>query len=798
MSALLHKIRMIFKGSTRMGILAVLFAAVILVLLSMLWRQILEVETIESPAGQNVLTIPGLASVPTKDSRDVLVLNSYHRGYSWSDNEMDGIVETLHHADPRIQPLIEYLDCKHFPRMEHFDRIRDLFLQKYRSKELTLVIAADNPALEFALKYRPQLFPKAAIVFCGINGYASKMIAGRENATGIAEVLDADHTLELALALHPGTRKVVVVHDYTITGLSTRRETEELLRRFTGKVDIQYMENMSTRDLMDHLRRLSADSLVLALSYSLDKDGQVINHEKISRLLSDNSPVPVYGLHEERLGYGIVGGSLLGGRPQGERAAEIALRILAGEPVSSIPVDTRGPARMMFDHEQMVRFNIPPRSLPPGTVIVNRPVSFLAEHKALVLTIVGVISILAGGIVVLGLNIYQRIMAEDEQKKLQSQLLQAQKMEAVGHLAGGVAHDFNNILTAIIGYASILRKKVPADEHLRYYTDQILASSNRAAGLTRSLLAFSRKQVIEPRPVDLNSVVLGIVKIAKRLIGEDIDLRTVLSDDELIVLADSGQMEQVLLNFCTNARDAMPHGGSLIIETGRIEVDDAGRVRNFLERAGRYCVISVSDTGSGMDEDTRKHIFEPFFTTKEVGKGTGLGLSIVYGIVKQHNGTISVYSEPGAGTTFRIYLPLAASAVSPVTTKNEAAPAGGRETIVLAEDERDVRELIAIVLREAGYTVIEAVDGEDAVKKISENADRISLFLSDVIMPKKNGKDAYEQIRSSHPGVKALFMSGYTADIIQSKGVLAEGFPYLSKPIIPDQLLRKVRDVLDT
>lgn len=444
-----------------------------------------------------------------------------------------------------------------------------------------------------------------------------------------------------------------------------------------------------------------------------------------------------------------------------------------------------------------MRFGVPESLLPREAIIVNRPVSFASEHPGLVLTPLGIFLLLAGGIAVLGFNIYQRKIAEDEQRNLHGQLMQAQKMEAVGHLAGGVAHDFNNILTAIIGYANLLRKKVLAHEQLTFFADQILSASNRAAGLTRSLLAFSRKQVIEPKPADLNTIVQGIDKIAKRLIGEDIEFRTVLLNRSLTVMADSGQMEQALLNLCTNARDAMPHGGKLTIETGAVDVDEEARRLNFLDRTGWYGIICVSDTGAGMDEKTKSQIFEPFFTTKEVGKGTGLGLSIVYGIIKQHNGTINVYSETGKGMTFKIYLPLIAAAGEAALPKAEARPAGGNETILLAEDENDVRVLITHVLRDAGYSVIEAVTGEEAVKQFAEHADRISLLLSDVIMPKMNGKDAYDQIKGTRPDVKVLFMSGYTADNIKSKGILADGVPLLTKPIIPDQLLRKVREVLD-
>ncbi|MDA8098016.1 MAG: ATP-binding protein, partial [Nitrospiraceae bacterium] len=389
-----------------------------------------------------------------------------------------------------------------------------------------------------------------------------------------------------------------------------------------------------------------------------------------------------------------------------------------------------------------------------------------------------------------------RRIAEVEQRKLQDQLIHAQKMEAVGHLAGGIAHDFNNILTAIIGYTNLLRRKLAGDDPSRTFTDHILAASERAARLVKSLLAFSRKQVIEPMPVDLGEIVKGVEKIARTLIGEDIEFAVNLHASAT-VMADTGQMEQVLLNLCTNARDAMPKGGHLAIETDRVTVDDESRRQHLLDRPGTYGIIAVSDTGNGMDEGVRKQIFEPFFTTKEVGKGTGLGLSIAYGIVRQHNGTIQVYSEPGRGTTFKIYLPSIDAAGAPIAAAEAAAVRGGTETILLAEDESEVRELVAITLREAGYRVIEAVDGPDAERQFAENGSAVSLLLTDLIMPKKNGREVYEQLRLSSPSLNVLFMSGYTADIIRNKGVLDDPMLFISKPIIPDILLKKVREALD-
>ena len=380
-----------------------------------------------------------------------------------------------------------------------------------------------------------------------------------------------------------------------------------------------------------------------------------------------------------------------------------------------------------------------------------------------------------------------------EKKKLESQLRQAQKMEAIGTFSGGIAHDFNNILTAIIGYCSLLRLRLGEADPLRHYADDILSASEKATKLTQSLLAFSRKQVIKPTNQNLNEIVTRVEKFLHRIIGEDIEFKTQLADEELTILADSSQIEQVLMNLATNGRDAMPDGGVLSITTERAEIP---KTHNYMA-AGSYAVISVSDCGKGMDETTKQRIFEPFFTTKEAGKGTGLGLSIVYGIIKQHNGEINVYSEPGKGTTFKVYLKLIPATKEAAEEESAAPLIGGTETILLAEDNDDVRVLMHNILEEFGYTVIEAVDGEDAISKFVENAGNIQLLILDVVMPRKNGKEAYDHIRKLHDGIPALFSSGYTADIIHQKGILEEGMNFISKPVTPLLLLTKVREVLD-
>jgi len=384
-----------------------------------------------------------------------------------------------------------------------------------------------------------------------------------------------------------------------------------------------------------------------------------------------------------------------------------------------------------------------------------------------------------------------------DRKRLEEQLLHAQKIEAIGQLAGGIAHDFNNILTAIIGFGSLLKMDIGEDDPLRSYVTQILSSAERAANLTRALLAFSRKQIINLRPVNLNEIINILEKLLSRLIGEDIELSIFLTDEDLTVIADSTQIEQVLMNLATNARDAMPDGGILIIRTELVEFDHKFIKAHGYGRPGSYALISVEDTGEGIDEKIKERIFEPFFTTKEVGKGTGLGLSMVYGIIKQHEGYITVYSEPGKGTTFRIYLPLIKSKVEEVKKAEFLYIMTGTETVLIAEDDAQVREFTKEAFEGYGYKVIEAADGEDAIKAFNENKDNVRLLVLDVIMPKKNGKEVYDEIKKVRPDIKAIFMSGYTADIIHKKGILEEGVDFILKPISLDELLIKAREVLD-
>ncbi|MDA8240332.1 MAG: ATP-binding protein [Nitrospiraceae bacterium] len=382
-------------------------------------------------------------------------------------------------------------------------------------------------------------------------------------------------------------------------------------------------------------------------------------------------------------------------------------------------------------------------------------------------------------------------------KNLEQQLRQSQKMEAVGILAGGVAHEFSNILTTIKGSAYIIMKKLEKNDSLNKYAELITDSINKASNLAQGLLAFSKKQIINLKHQNLNEIVLRVKNLVSNLIGEHIELNIELTDRDPTIIADSNQIEQVLINLVTNARDAMQKGGRLTIKTDIEEMNDTFKKEHGFGVPGKYCSVIVSDTGTGMTESIKEKIFEPFFTTKELGKGTGLGLSIVYGIVNQHNGYIDVISRSNEGTTFKIYLPrVEAKTIYPERPDIYSA-IGGTETILLAEDDSDTRETMGEVLRLSGYTVIEARDGEDAVSLFRDRKEGVDLVFLDVRMPKKNGREVYEETRKMNPGTKFLFMSGYTDEIINSQGILEEGFNFISKVALPDEILLKIREVLD-
>lgn len=401
-----------------------------------------------------------------------------------------------------------------------------------------------------------------------------------------------------------------------------------------------------------------------------------------------------------------------------------------------------------------------------------------------------------------GTPVYLLGISEDitESKRIDEHLRHVDKMQALGTLAGGVAHDFNNILTAIMGFADMVMNRMGAENPSFAHLQQIVRAGEQAATLTRGLLAYSRREVMKSEAVDLNDIVPTSIRLLRRLIREDISLATSMQSGKLIFRGDRGQIEQILMNLATNARDAMPEGGALLITTEMVKLDQKFIDCHGSGEAGPYALLTVSDTGTGMDEAACRRAIEPFFTTKETGKGTGLGLAIVHGIVMQHKGLMEILSEPGKGTAIRIYLPIDGmqerAAETSEETVQEAAP-GGTETILLVEDNPQVKDLLSYILEENGYTVVAASNGKEALDVMARISGNVSLAIIDVIMPGKNGREVFAELKQIYPALTALFISGYPQDIVSGKGILDAGTDFMAKPIVPSTLLIKVRGMLD-
>jgi PAS domain S-box-containing protein len=508
----------------------------------------------------------------------------------------------------------------------------------------------------------------------------------------------------------------------------------------------------------------------------------LLESEKKFRLLTEISPNAVIVIHGERIVYANPAATDISGYP-GEQLRGMEFWKFMHD-------DCRDVARQRLLARQ--------RGEPASSRYEYRIISSRGEERWVLASSVHMDYEGAPAVLVTFVDITEVKCAEEERKNLEEQLHQARKMDAVGQLAGGIAHDFNNILTAIMGFAEVMMMRMEQGDRHEHHVRQILAAAKRAADLTHGLLAFSRKQVLHVRAIDVCDVVDGVKNMLRRLIPEDIDFRVKTDATGMIVVADRGQIEQVLMNLVTNARDFMPTGGILTIEAGPVVVDDDACHGLRFGVPGRYARIAVEDTGNGMDEETRQKIFEPFFTTKEVGKGTGLGLSIVYGIVKQHKGFITVDSLPGRGTTICVYLPLVDQDKQELSEVRRAGHTpGGNEKILLAEDDDVVRELTRGILEEAGYTVIVTSGGLEALEMFKERGTSVDMLVTDVIMPTMDGKRLHEEIVRIRPDLKVLFVSGYPADFLNARGVVNDGINFMPKPVMPSELLERLREILD-
>lgn len=590
------------------------------------------------------------AELPPEQKSRVLILNSYHPYYLWSDNEINGIVETLKKSDAKTEPIVEYLDCKFFPRMDHFEYVRNLFAHKFKGIRIQVIIAADNPSLEFALKYRDEIFPGVPIIFCGINGFEPKMIAGINKISGVAELLDIRGTIEMMLRLHPHTKEIFLIHDYTTTGMATRRQAERDLKDLGASVSIRYMKDITTAEMLAQVRNLPPTSLVLALSYSRDSEGRVFDHTQIARLLGEASPVPVYAGHEERLGFGIVGGSLLGGRLHGAKAAELALAHLGGTPIESIPVYTDKTTRPMFDFKQLERFQIPLGKLPPDSIIINRQPSFYQQNTGLVWAACGTIISLSIIIALMAANISQKRKATLELAHKAQELEQANaELQEFTMLS---YHDLQEPLRNISGFVQLLEKRYRGKlgKDANEYISITIQNVNHMKQLFSDLTSYMRLTPRELRreSLDGSQVLSAALSRMSEHIGRS---RAQVNFDRLPPLyADREMLTLLFCNLISNAikfSPAAPHihiGAHL--EPGRV-------------------VIFVKDNGIGIAAEYHERIFQIFkkLHTRNDYAGTGIGLAICKRIVELHNGRIWLESEPSQGSTFFFSIPVHAEDV---------------------------------------------------------------------------------------------------------------------------------------
>jgi len=996
-------------------------------------------------------------------SRRVLILNSYHPGMTFSDEEVRGIRSTL---PPDAEVFLEYMDAKRIQGPAHIAKLAELYAMKYPGAQFDAVFSLDDDALRFLLQYGAQLFPETPVIFCGVNILQPSMLDNQPNFTGVLETIDIEASLDFALRLLPQTKQILVITDPTTTGAANRLELERLAR--SGRIAQPFVfldpdgSGLELGQLLDRLKASPRDSIVYHADFYKDKQGNTTNIETLMPLVAQYAPGPVFVHNATYLSHGALGGKLNSGYDQGVTTGQLAVKVWNGKKPADIPLVTKNGNRVMVDHQQLVRWDIPfanvtaAANIPADYVILlNKPEDFwrgrglyflaglgfilieglliawlfhllhqqrqlrrdarraahrfralfdlapfacvvndqdgrylmvnhafcqitgvckedalgrtspeagvlmdkeavrtikreLAEHGSVtgldvqvstrgggqfhtlqacaiidwdgapvilsataditkireaelalrqseeryrelvenaniiilkfntsgVLRFVNAYALkffgfseeelvgknVLGTIVPLvdangealepmiaavcqdtenfrdninenitrdgrrvwihwnnrvvrdehgqiteifsfGSDVTKRKQAEDEREKLRDQLLQAQKLESVGRLAGGVAHDFNNMLGVIIGHAELALGEIGAEDRARHDLQQILAAAERSADLTRQLLAFARKQPITPKVLDLNQSIPMMLTMLRRLIGEQIELIWQPGEDLWPVRIDPTQITQILANLSINARDAVDKNGRIVIETANVTLDAAYCTAHVGCIAGEHVLITVSDNGCGMDQLIQERAFEPFFTTKDQGQGTGLGLATVSGVVTQNNGFIHLYSEPGLGSTFRIYLPRFAgdnnnNNNADAFEEEPAQTCQGDCVILLVEDEHILLDMSQEMLESLGYTVLTASSGPEALQCARNHAGAINLLVTDVIMPGMNGKELAEKMAVIRPDMRCLFTSGYTADVIAHQGILNEGVQFVQKPFTKMSLAAKVREVL--
>jgi signal transduction histidine kinase/ActR/RegA family two-component response regulator len=721
----------------------------------------------------------------------VLVLNSYHETYIWSDRVMDG-VKSVFASEEDVELFITYMDTKHISSEEYFRQFHDLLALKFKLVPFDAIVSSDDNALNFLLQYRDELFPDVPVFFCGINDFDPKILEGRRLFTGVTEFYEVRGTLEMMLQLHPGTRQVVSVTDDTVSGQAFLNLIERAKPAFVGRLEFQNLHNLSPEELCGILEQLPSDALVLWAIYIRTPDGRALSSEASIHMMREATLQPIYCIWDV-VGLGVVGGLITSPEYQGTAAASLALRYLRGEDVTDLPVQ-KSPLEYVFDYEALLEFGIPETRLPVGSMIRNRPYSLYQDHKMVIWSVLAVVILELTIIVSLIHYIMKRRQAEQVLATTREQLSQSRKMDAIGKLAGGVAHDFNNVLASIGGAAEVL--EMTADEKDQKYVEMILSLTDRASQLTAKLLAFGRKGNMHLEPIDLHETIGNAVDILRVSLNKNIDIGVHADAKQSIVMGDESQLTNILLNLGINAEWAMPNGGHFSIKTSDVVLQKKlCSESGFKLKAGHYLCVEVGDSGCGIPEENLECIFEPFFTTREEGQGTGLGLASVYGSVAEHKGAIMVQSVVNQGTEFTILLPLTEERRY---NESKAHPRihGAGQTILVADDEHLVRNTTSKMLTDLNYHVLLATNGEDAVEVFKERAGEIDLVILDVVMPKLSGRKAYELIREMDDQIGFIFTSGFTGDAAISELFHDNKTMFLRKPYRTQDLHQMIVSIL--
>jgi signal transduction histidine kinase/CheY-like chemotaxis protein len=714
----------------------------------------------------------------------VLVLNSYHPQYTWTEELVRGVRDELGGLPPE-NLHIEFMDARRMVDDESYlDALAALYRHKYARFRPDIIVSSDDSALNFLLLRREGLFPGVPVVFCGINSRSREELEAVPNMTGILEGLDVAENLALIRRLHPNAQRVVLLADRTSLGRGMVQVARGVSRDFeTPSLKIEVWDDFTLDELGRRVAAVDSRTVFLLLAIHEDRAGRYFSFTEDLEPLTRRSSAPIYAMFGMLLGQGVTGGMMNDPYEHGRATASMARKVLAGTPADAIPVVGSAAYRPRFDYAMLRRFEIAEAALPPDSVVLGKPVSFYEQHTRLVWAVVAVFVVLVATIVWLAHLIGRMRKAERELVANQAELQRAQQFKVMASLAGGVAHDFNNLITAIAGFTELAGDSVPpGNTELTDNLDQISRASQRATCLTRQLLSFARRQPVEPRVVDLNQVVKDSQKLLRRLLWEDVELVILPAVEPACVLADPGQLEQVLGNLATNARDAMPSGGKFTLA---------------VSIAGAEVVLRATDTGSGMDEEVKKRLFEPFFTTKPVGRGTGLGLATSFSIVEQAKGSIAIESEPDRGTTFIIRLPRELEPPERLVAPARSTP-GTRTSglVLLVEDDVQVRGLARRALEHQGLQVLEAENGAVALELATKQR-RLSCLITDVVTPIMGGVELVRRVRALRSDVPVVVMSGYVDDasLFEAAGELDVHF--IAKPFLPSELVAAVCDAIE-